>query len=364
MKIGILGIKGVPGHHGVEVVVDSLLAPLASLGHEVTVYGYSSYTKSTDDYKGARIRAIPGTSGKNTEMISHMLRASLATWTERYDIVHIHSVDPCILAWLPRSRSGLVATSHGQAYVRKKWGGLARTMSKVAERFFMRIPTAITSVSKPLAEYYHARYGREVRYIPNGITIREMPESSNLKKWDLDPRGFIFCSAGRIIRTKGLDTLLDAYRRVGTDLPLVIAGGGSGTDEAYFDSLKETKPEGVNFAGFLNGDELFALYAYARIFAFPSEYEAMSMALLEGLSFGVPTLYSNTPENEAVANGLGYSFKVSDADSLAERLNYVLGHYDEATELGEKAKGIVRARHNWETIARQYSEIYMSLGGV
>jgi glycosyltransferase involved in cell wall biosynthesis len=68
----------------------------------------------------------------------------------------------------------------------------------------------------------------------------------------------------------------------------------------------------------LTGDEFFCLYAHAHIFVFPSEYEAMSMALLEGLSFGIPTVYSNIPENEAVAHDLGYAFQVSDANSLAD----------------------------------------------
>ncbi len=46
MRIAFLGTKGIPGHHGVEVVVDSLSPILASLGHEITVYGYDTYTKA------------------------------------------------------------------------------------------------------------------------------------------------------------------------------------------------------------------------------------------------------------------------------------------------------------------------------
>ena len=115
------------------------------------------------------------------------------------------------------------------------------------------------------------------------------------------------------------------------------------------------------FAGFLSGDEFYALYAHARVFVFPSEYEAMSMALLEGLSFGTPTVYSDIPENEAVANGLGFAFEVSNANSLAEQLDYVLSHYSEAVERGRQAKAIIREKHNWEVIAKQYNDIYAEL---
>lgn len=361
MNIAILGTKGVPGHHGVEVVVDSLVPHLVALGHSITVYGYDSYTKPSENYFGARVKTVPGSSRKNLEMISHMWNAALDARRERYDIVHIHSTDPCLLAWLLRPRCGIVATSHGQAYLRKKWSPAARTMSKIAERMFIRCPQAITCVSRPLTEFYRARYGRNVAFIPNGIVFREAPAATSLARWGLSPRGFIFSSAGRVERTKGLSTLVDAYRRSGTDLPLVIAGGGSATDTAYFDELKAEKPAGVNFVGFLTGDDYYALYAHARLFVFPSEYEAMSMTLLEGLSYGVPTIYSDIPENETVAGGLAFPFKVSDPDSLAERMRYVLSHGEEAAALAKNARETVRKNHDWGAIARQYHEIYLGL---
>lgn len=363
MRIAILGTKGVPGHHGVEVVVDSLIPHLVALGHEITVYGYESYTAPSSDYFGARIKTVRGSRRKNLEMISHMWEASLEARRERYDIVHIHSTDPCLLAWLPNPRYGVVATSHGQAYIRKKWGATAKTMSKLAERFFIYLPKATTCVSKPLCDYYRAKYRRDVLYIPNGITFREAPDPALLAKWNLASRGYLFCSAGRIERTKGLTTLLEAYREARPALPLVIAGGGSATDTAYFDELRSSAPEGVKFTGFLTGDEYYALCAYARIFIFPSEYEAMSMALLEGLSFGVPTIYSDIPENEAVARGLGFAFHVSSVESLAEEIARVLASPAEAESVGRRASEVIRANHDWARIARQYDEVYARVAG-
>jgi glycosyltransferase involved in cell wall biosynthesis len=234
-------------------------------------------------------------------------------------------------------------------------------MSKLAERMFIRYPDAITCVSAPLCDYYRARYNRDVAYIPNGITFREPPAAGWLRRWNLEPGGYLLSSAGRIERTKGLTTLIDAYRSLGTRLPLVIAGGGSATDAAYFDELKAHKPEGVVFVGFLTGDEYYALYAHARVFIFPSEYEAMSMTLLEGLSYGVPTVYSDIPENEAVARGLAYPFHVSDPGSLAGQIRRALENRLEAETLGAKARETVRRNHDWSVIARQYHEIYVKL---
>lgn len=361
MKIAILGVKGVPGHHGVEVVVDSLLPHLVELGHEITVYGYDSYTENRDNYSGVRVRTVKGSLNKNLEMISHMWKATRMANPEEYDIIHIHSADPCLLAPFAKAKYGIVASSHGQAYVRKKWSIAAKTMSRLAELFFIHVPDVKTSVSKPLADYYNQKYKKDVAYIPNGIQMRTPPDSSNITQWGIEPGQYLFCSAGRIERTKGLSTLIEAYRNLDTDLPLVIAGGGAATDIPYFEELKAASPDGVKFVGFLKGDEYFSLFAHASVFVFPSEYEAMSIALLEGLSFGAPTVFSDIPENEAVASGLGYSFKVSDPKDLEEKMRYVLENPQEGRDMGNKAQEFVKEHHQWEAVAQQYHELYLKM---
>ena len=126
--------------------------------------------------------------------------------------------------------------------------------------------------------------------------------------------------------------------------------------------LKQAKPDNVKFVGFLSKKELFPLYAHAKIFIFPSEYEAMSMALLEGLSFGTPTIYSDLPENAIVAKDIAYSFKVSNPESLAKQIKYVLGNYTQAINLGKKAKDKIEKKHDWAKIASMYNDLYLKMG--
>ena len=85
------------------------------------------------------------------------------------------------------------------------------------------------------------------------------------------------------------------------------------------------------------------------------------MTLLEGLSYGVPTVYSDIPENEAVARGLALPFRVSDPGSLAGQIRHALESPAEAQALGAKARESVRLNHDWSVIARQYHEIYLKL---
>jgi glycosyltransferase involved in cell wall biosynthesis len=331
------------------------------MGLQVTVYGYNSYTQKMDEYKGARVVVVDGHKGRNTEMVSHMWLSSTASRRQDYDIVHIHSTDPCLLAWLPRSRYGVVATSHGQAYLRSKWSFPAKLISRMAEIIYVYYPKVITSVSKPLADYYFRRYRKHVQYIPNGIKMLSIPPEINLNRFGLKKKSFLFCSAGRIEKTKGLHTLLDAYTQMKTKFPLIIAGGGRGSDRAYFETLKQRAIPNVQFVGFLTGDALFSLYAHAAVFIFPSEYEAMSMALLEGLSFGTPTVYSDLPENREVADGIAFSFPVGNAAALKVTIESVLKNFDQAQQIAKNAMVHIRKHHDWKHIAIQYNKIYKKM---
>lgn len=361
MRVAILGTKGVPGNHGVEVVVDSLLPYLAEMGAKITVYGYNSYTCDMSDYKKANVVTVRGSNKKNFEMISHMWLSSIKTRINDFDIIHIHSTDPCLLAWLPKGHCGVIATSHGQAYLRGKWGIASRIMSKTAERFFSSIPDIVTSVSSTLRDYYEYKYNKQIVYIPNGIESHPTPPLYHLKKFGLSSFEFIFCCAGRIEKTKGLHTLLDAYERLDLHIPLVIAGGGRGSDPQYFKALKKRNVKGVRFVGFITGDDLDSLYAYSKLFVFPSEYEAMSMALLEGLSFGSPTIYSDIPENNSVAHGIGIPFRSKSSNSLSMKIKWAMENYTVAKQYGEKAKRIIRLNHDWKTISEQYYHLYETL---
>jgi glycosyltransferase involved in cell wall biosynthesis len=72
-------------------------------------------------------------------------------------------------------------------------------------------------------------------------------------------------------------------------------------------------------------------------------------------------VYSDIPENEAVARGLGIAFRVSDAESLSEGIRRALDKRAEAEALGAKARETVRQNHDWSVIARQYDDIYRKI---
>jgi glycosyltransferase involved in cell wall biosynthesis len=99
---------------------------------------------------------------------------------------------------------------------------------------------------------------------------------------------FTFLYVGRLAAEKGVDVVIEAYRRAEARLPrgatrLVIAGAGP--EERR---LRATAPPGTVFLGFLERDTaLPALYASADAFAFASTTETLGLVVLEAMASGI-----------------------------------------------------------------------------
>jgi glycosyltransferase involved in cell wall biosynthesis len=93
---------------------------------------------------------------------------------------------------------------------------------------------------------------------------------------------------GRLAETKGVRDAVDAWRRSGVDLPLVIAGTGPLRGEL---SSRAARTPGLELLGWVERDRLSALYRRARALLMPSRWqEPFGIAGLEALSFGVPVV--------------------------------------------------------------------------
>jgi glycosyltransferase involved in cell wall biosynthesis len=95
---------------------------------------------------------------------------------------------------------------------------------------------------------------------------------------------------GRVDVGKNVPLLIEATERAigsGTDLHLILAGLGPGTEEA-----RRRLADHVSLPGFVPPIEIGRLYASVDFCALPSEVEVGSMAAIEAVASGAPTLVS------------------------------------------------------------------------
>lgn len=358
MRIAFLGSKGIPGRHGVEVVVEAIASRLAQAKHDVTVYGYDWYIGDREKYLGCSLRKSHVLRNRLLEMPLGMIGSvnDVSKSLEKFDVLHIHSADPCFFAGKLASRVPIVATSHGRGYRRQSVGVLRSQFSKVAEKRFLQIPDVSTCVSPVDTDFYNGTYDGCVRYIPNGMPELGRGVEKDLDEWGLEKGKYILFSAGRLLPSKGLHILIEAYNKLSFEIPLVIVGGPS-SDLRYYKEQLKNAPINAIFTGFVSDSRLWSLYRFPRIAVFPSEAEAQSMTLLEFLAMGIDVVYSDIPENVVVANGIGHSFRSNSSDSLCDTLKRVMQMPAGIVDSDCKRNEIIRM-HNWDRITDQYVALY------
>lgn len=370
MRIAMIGQKGVPMGEdggGIEKHVEELSARLVMRGHDVIAYVRPWY-KGSDrpEFKGVRLIRRWSWHTKNFDTVTHAFFCSIDVCRRNVDIVHYHGVGPSTMAWIPRlfaRRATVIVTFHSQDRFHKKWGFFARRYLAFGEWTAAHWAHATIAVSQALQSFLKARFGTDAVYIPNGVSLLPAPGPEHLDEFGLKPRGYILVVA-RLVRHKGIHTLIEAYQGLSSDKKLVIVGAPSFTKEyqSFLFGLAHGNPD-IVFLGYQGGRALQALFAHAYVYVSPSESEGLSISTLEAMSYGLPVLVSDIPENKEAVDGCGYFFRSGDALDLRVRLRDLLGDEARLSEMGQCGKAFIRAHFDWDAIAAKTEALYRRLRG-
>ena len=362
MKIAMIH-KRIPSREGgIEVAVEEISTRLVKKGYNVDVYNRKCKknikTKNDKCYKGIKIVTIPTINIKGIEAVVYSFIATIIAIFRKYDIIHYHAEGPCSMLWIPHLfKIKTVATIHGLDWKRSKWGGFASKYIKFGEKIAAKYADKIIVLSKDIQKYFKDEYNRDTIYIPNGVNkpIKRKPEIIK-EKYGLNKNSYILFLA-RIVPEKGLHYLIDAYKLLNTDKKLVIAGGGSYTDE-YVRKIKNMINDNHNIimTGFVTGKELEELYSNCYLYCLPSDVEGMPISLLEAMSYGCNCLISDIEENTQVTGNFAQKFKKSDPQDLAEKLQDMINgnHLHESKKIEE----YILAKYKWDNIIEELEKVY------
>lgn len=360
-KIAVIGLKGLPAFGGAAAVGENLIEKLKE-EYDITVYASESHvSRAVSNNKGYRQLVFRnyGKGGFNT--LVYYLKSLLHCLFNSYDLIHLHHAESGFITPFLRMKYKVVVTFHGiyrDDYIDPKFSGLSNKFFKFSEKQNIKLANEVVSVSKPDADYILKKYGKPVRYIPNGISL-----SGNDPDVDKSRTDYIFFSAGRIYKIKGLHLLLDAAKKLNLKTRIIIAGDLDQV-EAYKEEILELK-QGLNveFVGLIRDKEkLKELIRQAKLFVFPSITEAMSMMLLEVVSMKTPVIASDIPANRTVFNDREVLFFESENSvDLAAKIAYALEQEEKLETYALQAYQKLKSEYTWEMISEQYSLIYKSL---
>ncbi len=364
-NIAFFGIKYFPSRGGTSRVAENLILNLAK-DYNVTIYCYKNELAKSH-IKGVNVVQFPEIGLGN---LGVFLFYFLCYWHIRlfgkYDIIHAHKIDSFFFLNGLAKRAKVIATAHEAPYKRDKWGRMAKMFFKVCEKRFLNFNGLKTAISKPLCEFYKEKHGVNVLFVPNGINLVEEKLEDSTKFWPKKvpiDSPFVLFAARRIMGTKGLHTMLEAYKKLDYKGHIFIAGELDNYP-AYIRKIKGLGSSlNVHFLGFVKPlSALLDLVGKCEYFVFPSETEGMSIMLLEVASIGKPILASDIPENTQVFDDKDVLyFKNKDVDDLAEKILWAENNLLEFNELGVHARNKVNTKYTWDRISLEYDALYRTL---
>ena len=176
-------------------------------------------------------------------------------------------------------------------------------------------------------------------------------------------------TAGRLVRKKGFEYLIDAMPAIVSRWPdarLVIGGGGDLDDELRARARAGGVAERVVFAGVLTQDEVSEFLAAADVAVVPSvrddsgNVDGLPNVVMEALASGTALVATTAGGIGAVARNGENALLVAERDpaALASAISALLDNADLRARVGDTARREVTERHSWAHVARRFEHAY------
>ena len=301
----------------------------------------------------------------------------------RVDLLHIHWIEHLYLAPKAHQRRKGFLSVAAALLVARLWGlkivytvhnvnqheGRSPILNELANRLIFRLAHAVHVHDPSVAHVVAQKYGRRenVVVIPHGSYIGAYPDHTTregaraflrAKGIPVDEDAFLFLSLGQVRPYKGLELLIDAFRRI--DSPrgqLLIVGKAE--DPAYADHLRQLirgHPRIITHLTYVPDEELQYFFRAADVCVFPYKRITTSGAALLAFSFDCPIIAPALgPFIELASGGRGLLYPPGDGERLRRTLEAALeGALDGARE---RVRAYTRTL-NWQHLGRHHAHLY------
>ena len=283
---------------------------------------------------------------------------------EKIELIHCNSFNApelLLLSKIISPKIKVVHTIHGM--------GQYKTLSKLRVFFRNRLCDAFIGISETVKNdiIYEGADPQKTVMIYNGIQIRKY-ECAKYKLFDKSNIK-IGCVARIMPKVKGQDVLLNAVPMLVKrykDIKVEFAGGIAAEEVAEYMKMQNYVQdnyigENVQFLG--NVEDIPKFLNTIDILVVPSRSEGFGLALLEGMSMGVPCIVSNVdgPAELVKNEKIGVLFPSEDAVALSECIIQVVENYEIYKNIAWRRRKELTDKYSIGTMCAHLLQLYTEI---
>lgn len=364
-SIAIIGVRGVPVvYSGFETFAEELSVRLVKRGWNVVVFCRNhAVPRDKLTHNGVSLIRLPSINSRSLDTISHSFLSTLyvCMMNPKPEIVYYLGVGSSVCSFLPRMFGiKTVVNVDGLDWKRGKWGRFAQWFLKLSEIIAMKFANMAMTDSEYIKSYYKRTYHRALPVIPYGYSVDKSSPSA-LNKFDLVKDKYLVWT-GRLVPDNHLDELLLAYKKLKTDLPLVVLGD-SPNEEKYIENLHALATRKVIFLGFVERKDYAALVSHSYAYIETKRSGGTHPSLVESMGHGCLILANDHVSHKGVLADTAVFYEKGKVEDLTKKLKMITSKKFATDRTLYQQSTVRRAkeRYEWESVIDAYVKLFENL---
>lgn len=315
MKIGILGTRGIPNHHGgFEQFAEFFSVFLAKHGHEVFVYNSSTHPYKKKHYNKVNIIHCYDPEDKigSVGQFIYDFNCILDSRKQEFDVIlQLGYTSSSIWFWLLPKEAVILTNMDGLEWKRTKYSKKVRRFLLYAEKLAVNSSDYLVSDSIGIQDYLKSKYGKESHYIAYGADTFSCSNKDILKKYNVQVHNYNMLIA-RLEPENNIEVILDGVNAASKKTPFLVVGKHDVNKFGAY--LKEKYKDNVNIrfiGGVYNLNELNNLRYFSNLYFHGHSVGGTNPSLLEAMASNTLIIANNNVFNKSILQDNAFYFKTS-----------------------------------------------------
>lgn len=341
---------------------------LAKVGYGVILIAQSDREETVD---GIKIIPLPKPKNRLERMGLLTFRCLIKALKQKANVYHFHDPELLFVGLLLKlmTKAKIIYDVHEDyakqilskpylpEWTRYSIAWLVNKVEKVISRTFDAIVTATDDISNNFS--YHKRI----------VAVRNFPVLSNFSLLNKTDNSTIFnlIYVGGLVEIRGISQVIQSLEYIQKEVKLILCGKFYPAN--YEEQVRSLKGfEKVEYQGWVRPQDIPAKMAQAEVgivcfLPEPNHINALPNKLFEYLSCGLPVIASDFPLWKEIIEGnhCGICVNPLNPREIAQAIEYLMEHPDEAKQMGKSGRKAVEERYNWELEKERLIGLYKKL---